>query len=105
MTSPLMTASLNEDLKQLDHELTRGREDVGRDKRPQQTTAARHGIPTYVEFLKEAKDATRSFYATQAGACCQTNHYDDHNIIQGECGMWCKSKKPILALNQQPNTS
>ncbi len=60
-----MTASLNKDLKkQLYHDLTRGREeieDVTNDpnRQPQQDM---------VEFLKEAEDAIRSFYATQAGA-------------------------------------
>ena len=61
-----MTASLNEDLeKQLYRDLTQGREvieDVTNDpnRQPQQDV---------VDFLKEAEDATRSFYATQAGAC------------------------------------
>ncbi len=61
-----MTASLNEDLeKQLYRDLTQGREvieDVTNDpnRQPQQDM---------VDFLKEAENATRSFYATQAGAC------------------------------------
>ncbi len=60
-----MTASLNKDLKkQLYHDLTQGREeieDVTKDpnRQPQQDM---------VDFLKEAEDAIRSFYATQAGA-------------------------------------
>jgi hypothetical protein len=60
-----MTASLNKDLKkQLYHDLTQGREeieDVTNDpnRQPQQDM---------VDFLKEAEDAIRSFYATQAGA-------------------------------------
>ena len=66
-----MTASLNEDLKkQLYHDLTQGREDIedvtnDPNRQPQQDM---------VDFLKEAEDATRSFYATQAGAWQLAEH-------------------------------
>ena len=63
---PSMTASLNEDLKkQLYHDLTQAREDT------EDVTNDPNSLPQQymVEFLKEAEDAIRIFYATQAGAC------------------------------------
>ncbi len=63
---PSMTASLNEDRKkQLYHDMTQGREDI----RDLTNDPNRQPQQDMVEFLKEAEDATRSFYATQAGAC------------------------------------
>ena len=94
---PSMTASLNKDLKkQLYHDLTQGREeieDVTKDpnRQPQQDM---------VDFLKEAEDAIRSFYATQAGACLFTTQI---NYIQRGYGICCKRNKPMLALDQQRN--
>jgi len=94
-----MTASLNEDLeKQLYHDLTQGREDIedvtnDPNRQPQQDM---------VEFLKEAEDAIRSFYATQAGACRFTTQI---NYRQSGYGIYSKRDKPILALNQQQNIS
>ncbi|DBA92342.1 TPA: hypothetical protein ACH3X1_003071 [Trebouxia sp. C0004] len=63
---PSMTASLNEDLKkQLYQDFTQGRKEIedltnDHNRQPQQDM---------VENLKQAEDAIRSFYATQAGAC------------------------------------
>ena len=89
-----MTASLNEDLeKQLYHDLTQGREDIEDvtndvpNRQPQQDM---------VEFLKEAEDAIRSFYATRAGACRFTTQI---NYRQSGYGIYSKRNKPILALN------
>ena len=59
-----MTASLNEDLKkQLYHDFTQGREDI----EDLTNDHNRQPLQDMVEFLKEAEDAIRSFYATQAG--------------------------------------
>ncbi len=79
-------------------DLTQGREeieDVTNDpnRQPQQDM---------VEVLKEAEDATMSFYATQAGACWFTTQIYCRQRGYGIC---CTRNKPILALNQQENVS